>query len=199
MLDPCKCFPWHCQTAHACGYWHVRWWCGCAYLVCLPDLGHPGHHGNFLVGRYRGLCKQGFYGYCFGRPLPQPPQAAGCGRGGMPLALTVAPMDDFVAAPPRSSAQGIAELDQQTTVLTILVNTLTVVLVLGCCAPCGIQLLPSCCFRANRRRAKPNLDTVPLAPQFSVAWLSAALRRSAWQAGRTRSSASRSIFMQCKG
>ena len=46
-----------------------------------------------------------------------------------------------------------------------------------CCAPCLLQLPCSRCFRARRRRAKPDHEAVPPTPQFDAAWLTAALRR----------------------
>ena len=54
---------------------------------------------------------------------------------------------------------------------------LTAALGLTCCTPCASQLLCSCCFKASRRRSKPDNEAVPAEPQFSAAWLSAALRR----------------------
>ena len=47
---------------------------GGVYFVCLSALGHPWHHVNFLVGRYRSLRKPGIGCHCLGRPLSRPPQ-----------------------------------------------------------------------------------------------------------------------------
>lgn len=55
-----------------------------------------------------------------------------------------------------------------------------------CFTPCTSQLICSCCFKAQRRRAKPDHEAVPKVPQFSADWLTKALRRGCPAADETR-------------
>lgn len=80
--------------------------------------------------------------------------------------------------PMASAAGGAAALETALSVLATTLSALalsTAVLLVGVCV---VQLIPSRCFNASRRRAAPDHAAVPKTPSFSVEWLSAALLRS---------------------
>ena len=76
-----------------------------------------------------------------------------------------------------SASAGTQQVAMQLGPLATLATVALALLGCVCCTPCTSQLICSRCFKAHRRRAKPDHEAVPQIPQFSADWLTKALRR----------------------